>query len=152
MKIKKVLLFLLILALYIIPSIFAPFDEEWYQSLNKPVITPPNQVFSIVWTIIFVLIALSATFTLTTEKEINKRPYLTILTINYLLIQLYSYLQFTVKNLELAFFDTILVFFTSLLLYTITRRINQKASYLLIPLLVWTFFATFLQLGFVKLN
>jgi translocator protein len=152
MIIKKIVLYLFLLAIYIVPSVYSPFDEVWYQGLNKPNITPPNPVFPIVWTVIYVLIALSATFALTQEKDYNKRNYIIILVINYILIQLYSYLQFGLKNLELAFIDTILVFLTSLILYDVTRKIDRRAAYLLTPLLLWTFFATFLQLGFVKLN
>ena len=33
--------------------------DAWYESLNKPDIIPPNQVFGIVWIILFVLLGLT---------------------------------------------------------------------------------------------
>ncbi|ERJ11518.1 putative integral membrane protein [Haloplasma contractile SSD-17B] len=120
--------------------------------MNKPGITPPTYVFGIVWTIMYILISFSVARTLTTNTEDNKRCYIILFILNYTLIQLYSYLQFGLKNLELAFINIMLVLVTSVLLYYFTKVINKKAAYILIPLILWVIYASFLQIGFLRLN
>ncbi|MCI3987301.1 tryptophan-rich sensory protein, partial [Bacillus vallismortis] len=37
-----------------------PIDQEWYNSLKKPVWTPPGSAICIIWAILFALISRSA--------------------------------------------------------------------------------------------
>ncbi len=39
-----------------------PRNYEWYQTLKKPKINPPQWVFPIVWTILYILIGISFYF------------------------------------------------------------------------------------------
>jgi len=151
-NIQVIIISVILFMLYLIPSSFAPFDENWYAMLNKPSFTPPQYVFPIVWTILFLLISVSAAMTISTETTIEKRFYIILLILNYFFIQMYSYIQFEQKDLILAFVDILLVLITSYMLYLTGSKINKRASYLLIPLIIWVIFASFLQLGIIKYN
>ena len=48
---------------------------ELYQSLNRPPLSPPGWLFGVVWTILFVLMGLSAYLVWITDSE-DKKPAL----------------------------------------------------------------------------
>lgn len=146
-----ILLSVLLLVLYLVPSCLAPFDQTWYDSLNKPLFTPPQIVFPIVWTILFILISVSSTLTIL-KRTAEKRFYMILLILNYLFIQMYAYIQFELKDTSLAFVDVILVLITTFMLYISGSKINKIASYLLIPVIIWVVLASFLQVGILKYN
>ena len=52
-NIKKVLLFLGVFLIYMLPYILLPMDKQFYDSLNK--INIPPIVYIIVWTILYLL-------------------------------------------------------------------------------------------------
>ena len=56
---KKILKFILILLPWFIGGILFRSDTIFYKSLNKPVFAPPSILFPIVWTILYVLIAIN---------------------------------------------------------------------------------------------
>ncbi len=151
-NIKIILTSVLLFLLYIIPARLAPFDETWYESLIKPGFTPPQIIYPIVWTLIFLCISVSVSLTLYTKTSESKRFYTSLLILNYFFIQMYPYIQFQLKDIYLALVDVFLVLITSFMLYLTGSTLNKKASYLLIPLILWAVFASFLQVGIVKYN
>ena len=56
---KKIIVFLIILSLWFLSSVFFPFDAGFYNSLNLPAFTPPKILFSIIWPVIFILITIT---------------------------------------------------------------------------------------------
>ena len=116
-------------------------DSEWYESI-KPSITPPSWVFPIVWNILFFLIALSLYFALTNSKtqKLKTKIYF-VFSINFLLNITWSVFYFGMKNPLFAFIDLIFLWFSIIAMILVTYKIDKKASYLLIPYLLWVSFA-----------
>ena len=56
---KKILKFLCFLLPWFISGLLFRSDTTFYKSLNKPVFAPPSILFPIVWTILYILIAIS---------------------------------------------------------------------------------------------
>ena len=56
---------------------FSKFDQKWYNSLKKPSLTPPDIVFPIAWTILYILLGFNALYIYnsykgkTLDKEFN---------------------------------------------------------------------------------
>lgn len=140
MNIKKILTFLLYLLPWFISAIIFPTDKLYYASLTKPFFAPPPIVFGIVWPILYLLIATSI------YKVINKsnNKYKITLIINYISNQLFSLFFFTLKNPALALIDTIIILISSIYLYRETKKINNNASILLFPYILWNTFASIL--------
>ena len=84
----KVLIISLVIVFLVafIGSLFTD-TGDWYESI-KPSITPPNFVFPIAWTILFILIALSL-YTAWTNS-VDKKPIIIVFTINLGLIIYWS--------------------------------------------------------------
>lgn len=125
----------------------------WYQTLNKPVFSPPNWIFGPVWTILYFLMGVAAY--LVWIKGLEKKAVKTALT--FFIAQLFfnflwSILFFGLHSPMLALIDIFILW--TLILITIIKfyKISKTASYLLIPYLLWVTFATILNLSIVLLN
>ncbi len=52
---KNIALFLLFLFLYFLPALFFKTDKNYYNSLAKPFFAPKPIIFSLCWTILYVI-------------------------------------------------------------------------------------------------
>jgi tryptophan-rich sensory protein len=126
-------------------------NSAWYQSI-KPSITPPNFVFPIAWTTLFILIALSMFFSLSKSKKEDKRKIYTIFTINLILNVLWSVLFFGMHNPSTAFLCLIALWYSIFMMIVALLKINKPAAYMLIPYYLWVTFAGILNyLSMIKL-
>ena len=138
---KNVVRFLIYLLPWFISSIIFRVDTSFYDSINKPFFAPPGIVFPIVWTILYILIAIGL------YNNNNKSiEYYKSLIINYFSNQIYTFLFFVIKSPFIAFIDTLVVLISSLFLY------NETKSKWFIPYIIWNIFATILSLSVYLLN
>jgi len=138
---KNVVRFLMYLLPWFISSIIFRVDTSFYDSINKPFFAPPGIVFPIVWTILYILIAIG----LYNNKNKNIEYYKSLI-INYFSNQIYTFLFFVIKSPFIAFIDTLVVLISSLFLY------NETKSKWFIPYIIWNVFATILSLSVYLLN
>lgn len=150
---KPILIFIVTYALFTISGFLFPVDREWYDVLHKPEWTPSGSFIGIVWSILFALISLSVAIVYA-KKRFSKETRLFFLTllINYIFNQAFSFFQFEMKNLLWATIDCALVALTTLFLIMSAKKISLAASYLLIPYLLWSCFATYLSYTIYSLN
>ncbi|RPK05892.1 hypothetical protein BSBH6_02595 [Bacillus subtilis] len=137
--------FVITYALFSAAGYLFPIDQEWYNSLKKPDWTPSGSAIGIIWAILFALISLSAAIVYAAFSFKNAKSFWLTLLMNYVLNQAFSYFQFTQKNLLAASIDCLLVAITALVLMIITKKYSRAASYLLLPYVLWSAFATFLS-------
>ena len=153
MKINYKVLIICVLSVYLIAFIGALFTSpatgsQWYLD-NKPSITPPNYIFPIVWNILFFLIALSLYFAWIKSNNKQKGELVGVFGINLMLNVLWSFLFFTLKRPSWAFAELIALEFTIVAMILVTRRIDKKSAWLLVPYLVWVGFAGVLNLAWM---
>ena len=118
-----------------------------YPILNKPPLAPPKILFPIMWSIIYLLMGLS--YYLYKKKTNNTSIlYYIQLAVNLL----WSIIFFVFKFRLLSIFWIILLFILVFLLIISFKKINKTSSYLNIPYLIWTLFATYLTIGIYILN
>lgn len=145
----KVLLFsfILVYGIAVIGSLFtsSSVDSSWYNSI-KPILTPPNWVFPVVWNILFFMIALSLYFSFILVKTKKEKQILVLLfSLNFLLNVLWSFLFFGLRNPLYAFVEIFFLWFSILSLVLFTFKISKKSAYLLVPYLLWVGFAILLN-------
>ncbi len=120
-------------------------EGDWYQSV-RPSITPPNWVFPVVWNILFLLIALSLWFAWMSSSSKNQRIKICLLYgVNLFVNGLWSILYFGFHQPVWAFIDITLVLFTIMGAMIISWKIDKRASWLLLPYLLWVLFAMVLN-------
>lgn len=149
---KKIFKFLLIALPWFIGGLLFRSDTIFYKSLNKPVFAPPSIVFPIVWTILYILIAISIYLIYRDNSYKDTPSYNKALLINYFSNQIFSFLFFTIKSPFLALIDTVIVLISSLFLYYESKELNKTSAKLLIPYIIWNVFATILILFIFFMN
>lgn len=126
---------------------------EWYAQLQKPFFAPPAWIFSPVWTLLYVLIAISFGFAF--YKTLKKEwPAATIIpfVINLLSNAAYSPIQFGLRNNLLASVDILIVLASIAWLMIVAWPRAKWVTYMQIPYLLWVSFATVLQLTITGMN
>lgn len=125
----------------------------WYAQLAKPFFAPPASVFGPVWTVLYVVIAISFGFVLLQYLK-RRLPFRVLLpfVLNLVFNLLYTPLQFGLKNNALASVDILLVLATLLWAMTLIWRRARWVALVNLPYLAWVGFATVLQLSITWLN
>lgn len=122
----------------------------WYQSLNKPVFSPPNWIFAPVWTVLYIIMGVSLYLVLSNKGK-NKYA-IGIFTVQLILNILWSILFFGLQNPGLALAEILVLWAAIFLTIKSFYPISKTAAYLLLPYLLWVSFASILNLMIVLLN
>ncbi len=123
--------------------------STWYNGYPRPFLTPPDSVFPIVWTILYIAMIISFTRYQIAEfpKADNNGK---ILFITQLLLQILWCFTFFFKGLPgVAFLVILLLDATVYLLIKNFSRVDKYAAWLLYPYFWWLAFATFLNFNYI---
>ena len=128
------------------------FNMDWFHSLNKPFLAPPDSVFMPVWTILYIMIILSFILFIKGGMNEDKKRPLIFFIIQMLLNLAWMPVFFGLKSILGALI--IIIFMWIFLVLTIITffRHSKLASFLLIPYLLWISFAFYLNLGYFVMN
>lgn len=119
--------------------------RDWYPHLTKPLGTPPDFVFPIVWTILYILMAISLTL-LWTSRTVQKQTAFLFFGIQLFLNFIWSWIFFYLQRPGAALIDIVLLWIAiSLTIYHFWRH-TRYGSYLLLPYLAWVTYALYLNL------
>jgi translocator protein len=126
---------------------------SWYAELLKPEWAPPAWVFGPVWSVLYVLIAISFGYVgfLLIRKKISfvvALPFILNLVFNFA----YTPIQFGLQNNVLAAVDILLTLGTLIWAMIVIYPRARWVTFINIPYLAWVSFATVLQLTITVLN
>lgn len=129
---------------------------NWYSQLMKPFWAPPSWLFGPVWSVLYVIIAVSFG-TVFYKAFTGKLPWMVALpfALNLLFNFAFTPIQFGLKNNLLSSVDILLVVATlvwALLALWHAAPELRWVIYVNIPYLLWGMFATCLQLTITYLN
>ena len=127
-------------------------NMNWYDSLNKPFLNPPDWIFTPVWIVLYIMIGISLLLFLKGGMNKAKRLPLTFFLIQLALNLAWSPIFFGAQNISLAFIVIILMYIFLLLTIITFFKHSKLASILLIPYLFWISFAGYLNFSFLVLN
>jgi translocator protein len=131
-------------------ALFPPSD--WYRSLAKPPLTPPNGVFGPVWTILYCLMALAAALAWQRSAPGHAQLPLALYALQLALNAVWTALFFGLHAPLWALIDLALLWFAILATAYVFYQRAKLAGLLLIPYLLWVSFAGYLNAGFWWLN
>lgn len=127
-------------------------NNEWYNKLNKSILTPPNYIFKIVWPILYLSILISfLLYIFNNGININKTGFIFFI-IQLILNLLWPIIFFYFKNPNIALIIIILMILSLILTIKNFYKVNKLSSFLLIPYLIWLLFAFYLNVVVIILN
>lgn len=126
---------------------------DWYSQLIKPVWSPPAWLFGPVWTVLYIMIAVSFgyVFWMVYTKQIPVVVALPFV-LNIIFNLAFTPLQFGLQNNYLAAVDIVLVLATLVWAIIVIYPHARWVAYIQGPYLAWVGFATVLQLTITYLN
>jgi benzodiazapine receptor len=127
-----------------------PAIPGWYASLEKPAWTPPNAVFSPVWTTLFVMMAVAAW--LVWRAGSPRALPLTLFGMQLVLNAGWSGLFFALRSPGLAFAEILLLWAAILATLVAFWRVRPAAGLLLVPYLLWVSYAVALNFAIWRMN
>ena len=126
------------------------FKEPWYSELIKSNYNPPDWVFAPVWTILYLMMTLAIWFFWHSKNRDIKTIYIYL--IHIALNTTWSIVFFGLHQILLALLVLLLLIFFIIYLILRYKRVNLVSYYLMIPYLLWTTYALFLNFNLLVLN
>lgn len=155
MKAKKIemllISILLPLAVGMLSALLSGSSRGIYDQINKPALSPPAIVFPIVWTVLYILMGISAYRICSTNEEgtaAAMKLYYLQLGFNFF----WSIIFFRFQWFLLAFIWIIALIILVIQMIRQFAKLDKPAAYLQIPYLLWLLFAAYLSFMVYTLN
>lgn len=139
-------------------AISQPYIQGWYADAERPPWTPPNWVFSTVWTILYVITSIAAWLIWRERRRRRVERALTLYVVQLVLNAIWSPLFFALYPVigETATWLSLTVHM--LLLVAIAGTISEfwpirrLSAWIMAPYLLWVLYAASLTVGIALLN
>ena len=138
-----------VLAVAIIGSLAATSASDTYEELEKPPFAPPTWVYSPVWTVLYIALAISGWRAFLAGADAAE---LTLYGFGLVLNALWTPLFFVLDEFELALLDLVLLDIVVAVTMVLFWQRSKLAGALQAPYLAWILFATALNGAIVALN
>ena len=125
---------------------------ESYKAVEKPSLTPPDIVFPIVWTVLFILMAISAARIWMTDNTRLRNRAIMVYGWQLFFNFFWSILFFNFQAYGLAFIWIIGLWIMILLMIVRFYSLDKIAGLLQVPYLLWVSFAAYLNYMVWMLN
>ena len=124
-----------------------------YQTMYKPLLSPPGWVFPVAWSLLYILMGIASCLVYCSEASRPRKKRALILYGLQLAVNfVWPLLFFRFGLLWLSFFWLLLLIGLVWACMTLFRYILPKAGKLMLPYLLWLFYAAYLNLGAALLN
>jgi tryptophan-rich sensory protein len=120
--------------------------ETWYRAIRKPSWTPPGAVIGAVWTVLYILAALSALIMWNLPSGVSVPATVAVLfSLNAAVNVLWSYVFFYLHKMGPAIWVCLFLDLTIVLLVQFIAPASALAAWLLVPYAAWVTFASYLN-------
>ena len=127
----------------------------WYAALVKPSFSPPNWLFAPVWTVLYAMMG-AAAFLVWEKRNGSQKTHacaaLKIFCAQLILNALWSFVFFGLRSPLLGLIIIILMLSAIALSMWRFYFVDRRASWLMVPYLLWVCFATLLNFYIFALN
>ena len=124
--------------------------KEWYPLLDKSNLTPPNIVFPIAWSIIYLCIGISIGIIYLSHSQ-KKNELAKLFGLQLFFNFAWSILFFYLENPLLGFIDILILDICVTVYIVKSYPVKKVSSALFWPYMIWIYFATYLN-GYILLN
>ena len=120
-------------------------NRDWYNSLKKSTLTPPNWVFGTAWSLLYTSMVIYLVLMMRDEKCNMWCQPLTFFAIQLFFNLIWTSLFFKFKMIRLALIDILFTLGFTITTFITSLNINSKLSIILIPYILWLTLATYLN-------
>lgn len=151
---KKLILNLAIpLAVGGLSALITKNSMEMFSQIEKPPLSPPGWLFPVVWTILYVLMGVSAYIVQKTNgSKTKKDSAIAVYTLQLIFNFFWSIIFFNLKAYLFAFLWLLVLWILVLWNVISFYKINKTAGLFMLPYLIWVTFAGYLNFGIFLLN
>ena len=133
-------------------SVPAGNDNAWYVALVKPELTPPNWVFPVAWTSLYVLIGLALAMIIHARGAPLRWLGVGLFAAQFALNLAWTPLFFGMHRVDTALLVIVAMLGMGIATTIVFGRIRTAAAWLMVPYLVWISFAGVLTWRIGQLN
>ena len=126
------------------------FKEPWYSQLIKSNLNPPDWVFAPVWTTLYLMMTIAIWLYWHSKNREMNTVY--IYFIHIVFNTTWSIVFFGLHQILLALIVLTILIILIIVLIIKFKRVNYVSSYLMIPYLLWSCYALFLNFNLYILN
>lgn len=153
MKKAKPYIFSILLSLTIggLSALSTANNMNVYDKINTPPLSPPGWLFPVVWTILFILMGISAAIIFTsnaTQKDDALFVYAVSLVLNFS----WSIFFFNMLSFIVSFIILVALWLSIIITIIKYYKINKASAWLQLPYLLWVTFAGYLNFAIILLN
>lgn len=128
-------------------------NMEYFETLKKPAFAPPAIVFPIVWSILYILMGISAYLICVNNTDEKFRSRAIVIYLVQLIINaLWPLFFFRLHMILFAFIWLLLLLVFVIVMFIKFYKISPLAGYLQIPYVIWLIFAGVLNYTIYTLN
>jgi len=126
------------------------FKEPWYSMLVMPTYNPPDWIFAPVWTTLYLFMTIAIwKFWHSKNRDIDT---IYIYIVHLIFNTTWSIVFFVFHKITLALIVLVILILLIIILIVRFKRVNLLSFYLMIPYLLWCFYALLLNLSLIILN
>lgn len=131
-------------------AVFKP--GAWYFSLSKPSWTPPPWAFPVVWSILYLMIALSGWVVWRKDGLAGAPLAFTAYGVQLVLNAAWSAIFFGLRRPDLALIEVAFLWASIAVTILLFWPLSETAAWLMVPYLIWVSIAAALNFAIVRLN
>ena len=151
-KVGKIILAILIpLLVGGISALITMNQMELFETVAKPPLAPPRWLFPVAWTILYILMGI-ASYLLYIADTQEGREALVLYGIQLFFNFFWSIIFFNLEAYWFALIWLFIMWIIILLLLIKSKKVDERAFWLLLTYFIWTTFAFYLNFGIAILN
>ena len=135
----------------IVESILVGNQMSDFATMNKPPLAPPAWLFPVAWTILYLLMGIALLLMIRSHHEYKVGAiclFISQLMMNYMWTPIF----FGMGQYWMALAILVLMWLTTIICAIIARKVDIRATWCLVPLILWQTFAAYLNAGIAVLN
>jgi benzodiazapine receptor len=125
--------------------------KGWYPKLTKSMLTPPEFVFPLVWTFLYILMGISL-YLIWKIPGKSKIPALLFFVLQLFFNFIWSFIFFYLQKPIAALVDIGFLWIAIMTTIFFFNKLSKTAAYLLVPYFLWVSFAFYLNLFICRHN
>lgn len=119
--------------------------QTWYQTLQKATINPPQIVFPIVWSCLYVMLAIAGWSLWENKHRPRGKIIFSLYSIEILMNWAWTPLFFQLHLIQLGFYWILIMILLTIIIILMAKKQFKLVCFLLIPYCLWLFFAGYLN-------